>query len=261
MGARAIWKGQIKFGDVDVPVKLYSAAQDRSVHFRLLDAERNEPIKQQMVDPESGDIVEYEDIRRAVETGRGEFVMLDEEELSTMEPKASREIEVVRFVPPDEISHLWYDRPYYLGPDDSKDEYFALAGALRNKEVEGVARWVMRKKEYIGALRADGDYLMLITLRHAGEVTQPSQLSPPEGRDLEKRELEMARRLVDAMEDELDLNAFKDEYRERVLELVEAKAAGKVVKFPKAPRGKAEQSLADALEKSIASAGKRRKSA
>ncbi|MGI8844191.1 MAG: Ku protein [Gemmatimonadaceae bacterium] len=261
MAARAIWKGQIRFGDVDVPVKLYSAVQDRSVHFRLLDAKRHEPIKQQMVNPESGDIVEYESIRRAVETGSGEMVMLDEKELSTMEPEASREIEIIRFVPPDEITHLWYDRPYYLGPDDSEGDYFALAQALRNKELEGVARWVMRKKEYVGALRADGDYLMLITLRHAGEVTQPSELSPPEGRDLEKRELEMARRLVAAMEDELDLDAFKDEYRERVLELIEAKAAGKVVKFPKAPRKKGEQSLADALEKSIASAGKRRKSA
>ena len=84
MGARAIWKGQIRFGDVDVPVKLYSAVQDRSVHFRLLDEKRHEPIKQQMVDPESGDIVEYENIRRGVETGSGELVMLDEEELSTM---------------------------------------------------------------------------------------------------------------------------------------------------------------------------------
>ncbi len=261
MAARAIWKGQIKFGDVDVPVKLYSAVQDRSVHFRLLDGKRKEPIKQQMVNPESGDVVEYGDIRRAVETGSGELVMLDEKELTTLEPEPSREIDVIRFVPPNEITHLWYDRPYYLGPDDSEEGYFALAQALRNKELEGVARWVMRKKEYVGALRADGDYLMLITLRHAGEVLQPSELSPPEGRDLEKRELEMAKRLVAAMEDELDLDAFKDEYRERVLELVEAKAAGKVVKFPKAPTKKGEQSLADALEKSIASAGKRRKSA
>jgi DNA end-binding protein Ku len=102
---------------------------------------------------------------------------------------------------------------------------------------------------------------MLITLRHAGEVTPASELSPPGGRDLDKRELEMAKRLVAAMEDELDLASFEDDYRERVMELVEAKAAGKVVKFPKAKAKPSEESLTDALEKSIASARKRRKSA
>ena len=104
-----------------------------------------------------------------------------------------------------EITHLWYDRPYFLGPDDSEGDYFALAAALREKEVDGVARWVMRKKEYAGALRADGDYLVLITLRHASEVTPASELTPPGGRDLEKREVEMAKRLVAAMEQVKDL--------------------------------------------------------
>ncbi|HSJ62390.1 MAG TPA: Ku protein [Gemmatimonadaceae bacterium] len=259
--ARAIWKGRITFGDVDVPVKLYSAVQSQGVQFRLLDAKRHEPIKQHMVDPESGKVVEYADIRRAVDTGAGELVLVDAEELAELEPAPSREIEVTRFVPHNEISHLWYDRPYFLGPDDSDSGYFALAEALRRKKVDGVARWVMRKKEYAGALRADGEYLVLVTLRHAGEVTPASELTPPGGRDLDRREVEMAKRLVAAMEDELDLAAYKDEYRDRVLELVEAKAAGKVVKFPKAPAKKTEASLADALERSIAAARKRRKSA
>jgi DNA end-binding protein Ku len=259
--ARAIWKGRITFEEVELPVKLYSAVQSRSVHFRMLDAKRHEPITQQMVNPESGKVVPYEDIRRAVETGSGELVMLNEEELETLKPEASRTIELTRFVPPDEITHLWYDRPYYLGPDDSDDGYFALAEALRKKKVEGVARWVMRNKEYVGALRAVGDHLMLITLRHAGEVLPASQLSAPGGRDLDKREIEMAKRLVSAMEDELDFAAFTDEYRERVLELVEAKAAGTVIKFPKAPEKRRGESLADALEKSLASAKKGRRSA
>jgi DNA end-binding protein Ku len=258
--ARAIWKGRITFEEVELPVKLYSAVQSRSVHFRMLDAKRHEPITQRMVNPESGKVVPYEDIRRAVETGSGELVMLNEEELETLKPEASRTIELTRFVPPDEITHLWYDRPYYLGPDDSDDGYFALAEALRKKKVEGVARWVMRNKEYVGALRAVGDHLMLITLRHAGEVLPASQLSAPGGRDLDKREIEMAKRLVSAMEDELDFAAFTDEYRERVLELVEAKAAGKVIKFPKAPEKRRGESLADALEKSLASAKKGRRS-
>jgi DNA end-binding protein Ku len=119
----------------------------------------------------------------------------------------------------------------------------------------------MRKKEYAGALRAEGDYLMLITLRHAGEVIPASALSPPGGRQLDDREIAMARQLIAAMEDDLDIAAYRDEYRDRVLELVEAKAAGKVVKFPKATPKKADDSLADVLERSLAAAKQGRASA
>jgi DNA end-binding protein Ku len=256
MGARAIWKAHLHLGAVEVPVKLYSAVQDRAVHFRLLDAKRKEPVKQHMVDPDTGKVVESDRIRRAWESDEGELVILDEEELEKVLPKPSREIEITRFVPHGEITHPWYDRPYYLGPDeDAGSAYFALARALAKRKVEGVARWVMRNKEYAGALREEGGYLMLITLRHAGEVVPASALSPPEGRELEEREIAMARQLVSAMEDELDVAAFHDEYRERVLELVEAKAAGKVVRFPKAPKKKEEVSLADVLAQSVAAAG------
>jgi DNA end-binding protein Ku len=115
----------------------------------------------------------------------------------------------------------------------------------------------MRKKEYAGALAAEGDYLMLMTLRSAAEVIPASQLDAPSGRDLSDREVNMAKQLVMAMEDDLDIAAFKDEYRERVEELANAKAAGKVVKFPKAPRRAKEKSLDDLLEKSLAVAGKK----
>jgi DNA end-binding protein Ku len=258
--ARAIWKGVIRFGGHSVPVKLYSAVQDRSVSFRLLDAKRKEPVKQQMVDPQSGKVVDSSEVRRAYETDEG-LVVLSDEDLAQLEPEPSRDIEIERFVPPEQITHQWYDRPYYLGPDESEASYFALAEALRRKELEGVARWVMRKKDYVGALRVEGDYLMLITLRHAGEVVPASALTPPAGRDLDQRELQMARQLIAAMEDDLDLAAYRDEYRERVLELVQAKEAGKVVEFPKAPRKEREKSLADVLERSLAAAAKGRKSA
>jgi DNA end-binding protein Ku len=254
MAARAIWKGRVMFGSVDVPVKLYSAVQDRSVHFRLLDAKHKEPVKQRMVEARSGRAVEPENIRRAFEIESGEMVVLEPEDLARLEPEPSREIEITRFVPPERITHQWYDRPYYLGPDGNDPAYFALAAALRNRKREGLARWVMRKKEYSGALRAEGDYLMLITLRHAGEVIPASALSPPGGRELDDREIAMARQLISAMEDDLDIAAYRDDYRDRVLELVEAKAAGKVVKFPRAKPKKTGDSLADVLERSLAAA-------
>lgn len=262
MAARAMWKGNIQFGSVEVPVKLYSGVEDQSIHFRLLDAQDHAPVQQRMVNPETGDAVNYDDVRKAFETDDGELVVLDEEDLAALEPEASRDIEILRFVPPTQITHAWYDRPYFLGPDGDEGPYFSLAAALRGEEVEGIARWVMRKKEYVGALRVDGDYLMLITLRHAGEVIPASALEAPGGRDLSKRELEMAKQLIAAMEeDDLDWSEFQDEYRQRVLDFVEAKAAGQVVKFPKAPSRPKEKSLADMLEKSLASAGKKRASA
>ncbi len=262
MGARAIWQAHVRLGGIDVPVKLYSAVQDRTVHFRLLDAKRKEPVKQHMVDPDSGDVVDSADVRRAFESEEGRMVILDEEELAEVTPEPSREIEITRFVPVGEISHQWYDRPYFLGPDEEGDAaYFALAQALRKREVEGVAKWVMRNKEYVGALREEDGYLMLITLRHAGEVVPASALSPPTGRELDDREVAMAVQLVGMMEDEFDPAAYHDEYRERVQELVEAKAAGKVVKFPKAVAKTEETSLADVLAASVAAAGKGRKRA
>jgi DNA end-binding protein Ku len=259
MGARAIWKASIRFGGVEVPVKLFSAVQDRSVHFRLLDAEGLEPVRQEMVDPGTGEVVEPGEIRRAVETAEGALVVLGEEELAELEPEASREIEVLRFVPSGEITHAWYDRPYFLGPDGDDEGYFGLAEALEREGREGIARWTMRKKEYAGALRGEGGYLMLIALRHAGEVVPASALPAPSGRELDAREVAMARQLVAAMEDELDFSAFRDEYRERVLELVEAKAAGKVTKFPKTPRKRKEADLAGVLEASLAASKERKR--
>jgi DNA end-binding protein Ku len=261
MAARAIWKGRLRFGSVDVPVKLYSAVQDRSVHFRLLHEKDLEPVKQQMVHPDTGRVVEYEDVRRAFQTEDGDLVMLDDEELAGLEPEDSRDIEITRFVRPEAITHQWYDRPYFLGPDEDDDEaYFALAEALRRQGREGVARWVMRKKEYVGALRVEGGHLMLMTLRHAGEVVPATALDAPGGRALDRREVNMAVQLVSALEDELDMTAYRDEYRDRVVELVEAKAEGKVLRFPKSPKKEAQASLADMLAKSVKDAKKRRAS-
>jgi DNA end-binding protein Ku len=258
MAARAIWKARIVFGSVEVPVKLYSAVQDRGVHFRLLHEKDLEPVKQEMVNPVTGKVVEYEDVRRAYETDDGDLVMLEADELEELEPEASREVEITRFLPPDAITHQWYDRPYFLGPDDSVGAYFALAAALRDQSVEGVARWVMRGKEYVGALRLEGEHLMLMTLRHAGEVVPASALDAPSGRKLDKREVDMATQLVSALEDELDMTAYRDEYRDRVMELIDAKAAGKVVKFPKVPKKKEEKSLTEMLEASLGEAKRKR---
>ncbi|MDX1622862.1 MAG: Ku protein [Gemmatimonadota bacterium] len=250
MAARAIWKGVIRFGEVSLPVKLYSAVEDRSIHFRLLHEPDLVPVRQRMVHPGTGETVPYEETRRGVETERG-MVVLDEEDLESLEPESSREIEIVRFVPGGEIDHRWYRRPYWLGPDGTAPEYASLATALEQRGLEGVARWTMRNKEYHGALRVREGRLLLVTLRHAGEVVSMERLEAPSGREPTDSEMEMAGKLVDALSGEWEPEAYENEYRARVLELVEAKAEGKVVAFEPVRREEPKESLEEALEASL----------
>ncbi len=258
--ARAMWKGVIRFAGISTPVKLYSGVQDRGVSFRLLDPETLHPVQQRMVDPLTGDVVPYEEIRRGYELDDGVFVVLEDEELESIQPEPSREIELSRFLDPELISHEWYDRPYQLGPDQDVEGYYALVEALEREGKEGLARWTMRKKEYVGALRAEDGHLVLITLRRADEVIPVSALEPPRGRQPDPKELKMAEQLVAALEDEFRPEDYRDEYRERILELVQAKAEGKTIEFRPPPERKAPPDLAESLEASIRAA-KERKSA
>ena len=253
MAARAIWKGVVKVGTLEVPVKLYSAVQDKKVHFRLLHKTDHEPVKQQLVSDDSGDLVEYQSVKKAFPVSRGRMILLEPEELEKLEPVDNRDIEVTRFVDPEEIDHRWYERAYWLGPDGDEKAYFAAAAALEKKNKEGVAKWVMRDREYVGALRVEDGYLILITLRHADEIIAAEALKPPGGRELSQRELQMAEHLLTALHGDFEPEQFKDEYRARVMELVETKAAGKkpkVVAFR--PKKQKEDQLADALEASLA---------
>ncbi len=253
MSARAIWKGEISFGGVSVPVRFYSAVEDRKIHFRLLHEPDRTPVEQRMVDPRNGKPVPGEQIRRGVETDTGEIVMLSEEELEGVVPEASREIEITRFMRQGKISYQWYDRPYYLGPDGGNENYMALAWALEKERKEGVARWTMRKKRYVGALNGENGRLKLITLRYAGEVIDAGAIPRPEGREFEPMELQMAGQLVDALTGDFEPAAYRDEYQHRVRELINTKALGNVYRFEKPKRRRPETaSLADTLEQSLA---------
>jgi DNA end-binding protein Ku len=261
MAARAIWKGVLHLGTTAVPVKLYSAVQDRSIHFRLLHKTDKAPVKQELVSSDSGESVEYKQVRKAFPVTRGQMVVLESEELESLRPKESRDIAVTRFVDPHDIDHRWYERAYYLGPDGDTKAYFAAAAALERKNKQGVARWVMRDRDYVGALLAEDGYLMLITLRHAEEIIAADALTPPGGRPLQKREVEMAEQLISALHGEFEPTKFRDEYRARVMELVEAKAEGGKPKLKVfRPKKQKEEQLADALEASLAGMKKRKAS-
>jgi DNA end-binding protein Ku len=253
MAARAMWKGTLRLGKAEVPVKLFSAIEgSQELHFRLLHAPDQTPVQGRMVHPVTGKPVTREETKRGYVTDSGEVVVLEPKELATLEPEPSRDIEVLRVVPSAAVDPAWYDRPYYLGPEGDAADYWALAAALEKKEMEGIVRWVMRKKEYVGSLRVEGGYPMLVTLRRAGEVVHASELPRPAGRDLAEKELEMAERLLKGLKGEFDAEEWKDEHRERVLELVEAKASGKTVPIARAKAKKSEGDLTKALEKSLA---------
>ena len=259
MSARAIWKGLLRLGDDSVPVKLYSAVTDRTVHFRILEKSTLMPVKQKMLNPETGQEVSRADMKRGYELERGVYVLLSEEDLRKAEPKESRDIELTRFVPAAAISQEWYDRPYYLGPDaNDSTVYFSLAQALANQKCEAIAHWVMRKKRYVGALRSEGGYLMLMTLRLAEEVISADQLPQPAGRAPDPKELKLAEQLVSALEGQFRPEDFPDEYRERLMKFIEAKAHGQHPKLKVVARKEPTQSLAANLAVSLNMAKKQK---
>jgi len=251
MAVRAIWKGELKLSSTKLPVKLYAAVQDQTVRFHILEQKSKTRVKQHMVEPDSGKEVPHEEIQKGFEVEPGVFVILDEEELAKLEPEASREIEITQFLPPSQIPPEYFDRPYYLGPDGDQAGYFAFAEALKKKEREGVARWVMRKQPYVGAVRAVDDYLMLFTLRNAEEVLSAKDLPKPSGRAPDKKELAMATQLVDLLKGEFDPKEYKDEYRERVAEFVGKKAKGHKPKLQLVKSKRKAASLDKVLSRSI----------
>jgi DNA end-binding protein Ku len=261
MAARAIWKGELKIGSGKVPVKLYSGVTDRTVHFHILDDKHLARVKQHMVSPDTGEEVATEEIQKGYEIEPGKFVLLEDKELEALEPKPSREIEIAEFVPTAAVSQQWYERPYYLAPDGDEKAYFALAAALNKTDREGIAHWVMRNKAYVGALRAEGEYLMLVTLRNAEEVISASDLPKPAGRAPTQKELSMARQLVELLEDEFNPADYKDEYRQRVMEFIEHKAKGKAPRLRAVKSKRKSSSLDSVLAKSLASLRKEKRAA
>ena len=261
MASRSIWNGTVRFGGVALPVKLHSAVQDRTVRFHLLHDRDRQRVRQRLVNPETGEEIAQGEIRRAYEVEPGVFVVVEDKELAALEPKASKDIEITRFIPYGQSSFAWYERPYYLAPDGDGRDYFALAEALGRAKREGVARWVMRNRAYVGALRASEGFLMLVALRHAGEVVDAASLPAPSGPALTAKEVAMAEQLVTMLEERYDPAAFHDEYRERLEKLIEAKAHHKVYRFERAAPKRRKEDLDRALAASLAHIRKERKSA
>jgi DNA end-binding protein Ku len=252
MAMRATWKGQIQLGKRGLPVKLYSAVQDTQVHFHLLHAADGTRVEQRIIDPKTGKPVEKEEIQKGFPLGSGTFVVLKAEELKSLQPDASRDIELLRFVSTSALEPAWFERPYFLGPDGDADEYLAFARALATSNRQAIVHWVMRNRSYNGAVRAIGDRLLLIALRDREEVIAAPSLDVPKSRAPSEKELALAEQLVAALESEFDPTEFHSDYEARVRKLVEQKAKGKHIRLVKPePRKPRAGSLEQALRASV----------
>jgi DNA end-binding protein Ku len=251
---RAIWKGVVELGNHQVGVKMYSAVEDRAIHFHMLHQKDDAPVEQHIVRKDTGKDVPKDDMRKAFALSKETAVILEPADLEKLVPPESREIHLCRFVAPSVLSDQWYERPYYLGPDEDEDGYFALAQALERKKVIGIARWVMRKKRYVGALSSIGGYLTMATLRRAEQVLSFSGMEPAKTAAPHANELKLGQQLVESIAADFDPELWQNEYRLRLCKLIEAKARGeKLERRP--PKKKAPQaSLAESLRASIAAA-------
>jgi DNA end-binding protein Ku len=251
MAIRAMWKGILSTPVGEIAVRMYAAAVDRGVHFRLLHRKDLQPVKQEMIHPESGEPVPGDQVRRGAQLD-GSFVLLDDDELAKLEPKASREIETVGFAKQSLIPPIYYQRPYRLAPDKGAEKkYAALRDALAAEGAAALVRWVMRKRAYRGVLRPDGEVLTLVTLRSAEEIIDVPRIEAPPAERAGKKELELAEQLVMALAGSFDPSEYHDTYRERVEQLAEQKAKGKKPRLGKPVARRAPRSLERALADSV----------
>jgi DNA end-binding protein Ku len=255
---RAIWTGSISFGLLNVPVKLYSAVSRKSVSFRELRAEDGSRIRHKRVAEADGEEVAYEDIVKGYEVASDQYVVITREELEELDPKKTRAIEIQDFVDLDDIDPIYFDHPYYLGPDKGAEKAYALlVKAMTDAHKVAVARFVLRNRENLAALRPMDGVMTMATMRFADEVVSPEEVADSFDGDAqrpEKRELEMAKALIDSLTSEFDAAKYRDEYREELLDLIERKAKGeKVVEaVSEEPKPTKAPDLMAALEESLA---------
>jgi DNA end-binding protein Ku len=255
--ARAIWSGSISFGLLNVPVRMYSAVARRNIALREIRASDSSRIKHRRVAEGTDEEVPYDEIIKAYELTPGQYVPITKDEMGALAPEKTKAIEVQDFVDLDQIDPIYFDSPYYVGPADGAEKaYSLLAKAMAASGKVAIARFVLRSKENLAAIRSDGKVLTLTTMRFADEVVPASELDilPEKASKPAPREQEMAEQLIESLSTDFDPSAYHDEYREQLLSLIERKAEGKeiVAADTEAPKATKAPDLMAALEESIA---------
>jgi len=259
--ARSIWSGSISFGLVNIPVKLYTAVREERVAFHLLHDQDKVRLKQKMVCPADGKEVHREHMVRGYEISPEKYVIVHDEELEAAAPKSSRVIELQDFVDLESIDPVYFDRPYYLAPQQHAEKaYRLLVEAMEKTRKVGIAKFTMRSKEYLVALRAVEGVICLETMHFNDEVTQPEDVEDaPRDIKVDTRELNIAEKLINSLSTDFKPEQYHDEYRERVMELIKKKAHGEevVIQPHREEKSTRTADLMAALEASLAKARKR----
>ncbi|WP_028936488.1 Ku protein [Pseudonocardia spinosispora] len=258
--ARAIWTGSISFGLVSIPVGLFSATENHTIGFHQFERDTSDRVRNLRVNERTGDEVDYNDIVKGADVGDGEHVIIEPEELRSIAPGQSHGLEITDFVNLDEIDPLYFNKAYWLGPtaEQHARPYALLLEAMTRTNRAGIGTLVMRGKQYLAAIRADGDVLALHTLHFADEVRDPAKTveNLPKTGTAKGKELDMATQLIESMSGPWKPEQYDDSYRDRVAELIEDKRKGRETVTESEPPEPTDMSdLVSALERSISASG------
>jgi DNA end-binding protein Ku len=267
--ARPIWKGHITFGLVNIPVTLYSAEKRDELHFKLLDSRNKARVHYERVNEETGEEVPWSEVVKAFEYDKGNYVLIEEEDFKKAAPEATQAVEIQDFVDREDVDYVYYDKPYYLMPGKKGEKgYVLLREILLRTGKIGISKVVIRTRQYLAALLAEGDALVLELLRFDQEVRKPEEFDLPQGDlkdyQISEREVEMGIKLVENMTADWTPEKYKDDYREALMKWIDEKVK-KGDQF--VPQGAPEQervtadviNLMDVLKRSVERTEKERK--
>ncbi len=226
---RAIWNGSISFGLVNIPIRLYSASEERALSFHLFDRHDMCPVSYKKVCRDDNKTIASKDIVKGYEVDKGRYVVLEKDDFKRANARKTETIDIVQFAEISEIPPKLFDKPYYIEPEKKAAKaYGLLRDALKKTNRAGIAQYVLRDKEKIGALMVEDDQLILIQLRYLDEIRDPSDLHVPGAAKYSSKEMEMATALVEDMAQKFDPKKFKDTYTGELLKVIKAKAKGKL---------------------------------
>ncbi len=262
--ARAIWKGSISFGLVNIPIALYTATRREELKFRLLRKNDLSPVNYKRVAEKDGKEVPWNQIVKGYEYEKGRYVVLKEEDFQRVDLEATQTVDIQDFVDQEEIDPMFFYKPYYLEPQKGGDKAYALLrDALKETNKVGIAKVIIKTRQYLGGVKAADSALVLELMHFADELADPNKLHLPRKVEVGKREMNMARSLIDSMISKWEPEKYKDDYREALMEVIEEKveAGGKEIeeKPRKASKPTKVIDLVSVLQKSLQQTGAKQK--
>jgi DNA end-binding protein Ku len=259
--ARALWKGSLAFGLVNIPVELHTAVRDSRPRFRMLHAKDKSPVKFERVCAREGKPVAWDDLVKGYEYEKGRFVVLSKEDFKQAALEKSRTVDIRNFVKGEEIDDRFFETSYYLTPQKGGERSYALLReAIRETDLVGIATIVLRDAQHLAALEVKGDAMVLTMMRYAEELVDTAEYSFPAAGSIRKPELQMARTLVEQLADKWDPSQYTDEYRANLMKIIKAKMKGKTVELHETeePRSAEVVDLMERLRQSLEGTGARK---